>query len=54
MIKKEDETLYPSSSAMLRELVHHFPLLSVNCFDVKMMVGGDNGYAIVNIESFSS
>ena len=23
-------------------------------FDVKMMVGEDNGYAIVNIESFSS
>jgi len=46
--------LYPSSSAMLREFVHHFPLLSLNCFDVKMTVEEDNGYAIVNIESFSS
>jgi len=39
---------------MLRELVHHFPLLSLNCFDVKMMVGEDNWYAKVNIESLSS
>jgi len=36
---------------MLRELVHHFPLVSVNCFGVKMMVGEDNVYAIINIES---
>jgi len=41
--------LYPSSNARLREFVHHFPLLSLNCFDEKMMVGEDNGNAITNI-----
>jgi len=41
---------YPSSSARLREFVHHFPLLSLNCLDVKMMVGEDYGNAIVNID----
>jgi len=39
---------------MPRKLVHHFPLLSLNCFDVKMMVGEDNWYTTVNIESFVS
>ena len=55
-IKKEEETwldflcyLYPSSSAMLRELMDHFPSVSLNCLDLKMMLGEDNGNAIVNI-----
>jgi len=31
-------------------VVHHFPLLSLNCFDIKMMVAEDYENAIVNID----